>query len=211
MNTKQIDHEIRLAKRIEAGLLAQEIIDSGVESLLATTDELLVLVDEGKKAKDDLILAHLGLIRVIAVEAATRGGESAADLFQEGCVATQQAIMNYDWRKGSFGPYAAMWIRAAVRRITTRTWVDIDQVEVADPVGEYRVEHAITHEGLARVLSLIPPAQSKVLRMRTGWDGQPLTRRDVACELGMTISKVRHLEQVGLRSVREHWETAEAA
>ena len=209
--SKHLDDEIRLAKRIEAGLLAQEILEGGTGSVMATTEELRALVEEGRQAKEDLIMAHLGLVRVIAAETSRIRRVPFADLFQEGCVALQQAVMSYDWRKGAFGPYAGMWVRSTVRRVNTTNWMPIDQVEVEDPTPSQACDRSVTHDGLAQVLELIPSSQRKVLRLRTGWDGQPHSRRDVAVQLGMTVSKVRHLERVGLESMRRHWETLEAA
>ena len=210
MNVQQTD-ETRLAKRIEAGLFAQEMLDSGAPAALATDEELRTLVEEGMKARDDLVLAHLGLVKVIAGEMSRRRRSSFADLFQEGCVALQQAVMSYDWHKGPFGPYAGMWIRAAVRRIGPQGWVPIDDVEVEDSAPAIECESSIDNEGLAQVLQLIPKSQRDVLRWRSGLDGEPRTRKDIADQLGLSIAKVRYLERTGLESVRTLWDEAEAA
>ena len=211
MNSQQIDHETRLAKQIEAGLLAQDILDGGTRPLPATDEELHFLVEEGRRARDELVLAHLGLVSVIAAESSRFGKMAFPDLFQEGCLALQQAVMSYDWRKGAFGPYAGMWIRAAVRRVTAQPWVPIEQVEVADPGGSQVVEQSVTRAGLARVLELIPSGQRDVIRLRTGWGGQALSRKDTADQLGITIAKVRLLESDGIAQMRRHWALAEAA
>ena len=203
--------EIRLAKRVEAGLLAQEILEGGAAHGTATVEELRILVEEGRQARDDLVLSHLGLVKVIAGEAARRRRTPFADLFQEGCVAIQQAVMSYDWRKGPFGPYAGMWVRAAVRRAGPSGWVPIDGLEVEDPAPGHDPETSAVHEGLAQVLRMIPATQQEILRMRSGWDGQPCTRKEIASRMGLTVSKVRHLERVGLESVRTLWDVAEAA
>jgi len=205
----QPTEEVRLAKRVEAGLLAQELLDTGQSTPMATTEELHIVAEEGHRARDDLVLAHLGLARVIASEMARRRRAPFADLFQEGCVAIQQAVMSYDWRKGPFGPYAGMWVRAALRRIGPRGWVPLGTLEVEDPHQD--CEASLTQEGLAQVLRLIPATQQEVLRMRTGWDGHPRTRKDIASHMGVSISKVRYLERVGLESMRTLWDEAEAA
>ncbi|MDR0285785.1 MAG: sigma-70 family RNA polymerase sigma factor [Propionibacteriaceae bacterium] len=206
------DRDRMLAKRIEAGLLAQELLDSGQATPLAEPEELQALVDEGHAAKEELTVVHLGLVKVIAAETARyRPGVAFADLFQEGCVALQQAIMSYDWHKGPLGPYAGMWIRAAVRRITTRTWVSLDEVDVEDVSYTHHHERALNRDGVARVLRLIPLAQREILRYRTGWDGPPRSRHDIAGELGISVAKVRYLELAGLESLRKQWDLAEAA
>jgi len=209
MNSEKMDHEIHLAKRIEAGLLAQELLDGGSTTLSATDEELQALVLQGRQAKEELVLAHIGLVRVIAAEAARRSRANLSDIFQEGCVGLQQAVMSYDWRKGSFGPYAGMWIRAAVRRINGRSWVPLDNdVEDASTTGW--LDRSVTHDGLAQVLELVPTSQRQVLCLRSGWNGPPLTLRDTADRLGVTVAKVRHLERSGLATLRQHW-MAEAA
>ena len=203
--------EIRLAKRIEAGLFAQEMIDSGVPSPMATPEELAALAEEGRHASDELVLANLGLVTVIAREMSRRRREPFADLFQEGCVALQQAVMSYDWHKGPFGPYAGMWVRAAVRKIGPQGWVPIDEMEVEDPTPLRECDSSVTNEGLAQVLDLIPSSQRNILRMRNGWDGEPRTRKEIADEMGLSLSKVRYLERSGLESLRNLWDEAEAA
>jgi len=211
MNTQQIDRDTRFAKMIEAGLLAQEALDGGTPPLGATIEELRMLVEEGRRAKDDLVLAHLGLVTVIAAEVAKLRRVPFSDLFQEGCLALQQAVMSYDWRKGTFGPYAGMWIRAAVRRVSARSWVPLDEVDAEDLDVTRWYERSLTHTGLAQMMDLIPRGQSDVLRLRSGWDGRPLARAQIASQLGLSVSKVRRLESAGLAAVRQHWEVAEAA
>jgi len=210
MSIQQSD-EIRLAKRIEAGLFAQEMIDSGLATPVATPEELCILAEEGRQARDELVLANLGLVKVIAGEMARRRRVPFADLFQEGCVAIQQAVMSYDWHKGPFGPYAGMWVRAAVRKVGPRGWVPIDELEVEDHTPLRQCESSVTNEGLAQVLQLIPTSQRDVLRMRSGLDGEPRTRKDIAAQMGLSISKVRYLERTGLESIRTLWDEAEAA
>ena len=209
--SNQPRNEIKLAKRIEAGLFAQEILDRGTPEPMATPEELTTLVEEGRKASDELVLANLGLVKVIAGEMARRRRAPFADLFQEGCVALQQAVMSYDWHKGPFGPYAGMWVRAAVRSIGPQGWVPIEHMEVEDSTPLRECESSVTNEGLAQVLDLIPTSQREILRMRNGWDGEPRTRKEIADHMGLSISKVRYLERSGLESIRTLWDEAEAA
>ena len=187
------------------------MLDSGVPTPQATPEELRTLAEEGRQARDDLVLAHLGLVKVIAGEMSRRRRAPFADMFQEGCVAIQQAVMSYDWHKGPFGPYAGMWIRAAVRRIGPQGWVPIDDMEVEDSAPSRACDSSVDNEGLAQVLQLIPKSQRDVLRWRSGLDGEPRTRKDIADQLGLSIAKVRYLERTGLESVRNLWDEAEAA
>jgi len=210
MSIQQTD-EITLAKRIEAGLFAQEILDSGTPTPMATPQELRVLAKEGREACDEMVLNNLGLVKVIAAEMSRRRRAPYADLFQEGCLALQQAVMSYDWHKGPFGPYAGMWVRAAVRKVGPGGWVPIDEMEVEDQTPSHECDSSVTNEGLAQILHLIPKPQREVLRMRNGWDGEPRSRKEIADEMGLSISKVRYLERTGLESIRSLWDEAEAA
>ena len=206
-----MDRDIALAKRIEVGLLAQEMLDQGGTGVAATAEELATLAAEGRAATEALVLAHLGLVRVIAAEVARARRIPFADLFQEGCVALQQAVMSYDWRKGPFGPYAGLWIRAGVRRITRQSWVSLDDVELEDESSRAVLDRSLTRQGLGQVLSLIPPSERAVLRLRAGWSGQPQSRQATASQLGLTVARVRRLERSGLDTVRQCWALGQAA
>ncbi|MDR0783281.1 MAG: sigma-70 family RNA polymerase sigma factor [Propionibacteriaceae bacterium] len=213
MNTLQREHETILAKRIEAGLLAQDLLDHPTDTVSATASpaELKTLVEEGRAAKEELVIAHLGLARVVAADAARLRRGNFPDLFQECCLGLQQAVMSYDWRKGAFGPYAGMWIRASVKRQRPPGWVSLDGLEVEDRSASRRQEDCVNQAGLARVLELIPDRQRRVLKLRCGWEGPSRTLKGVASELGTTIAKVRLLERQGIASMRAHWLMTEAA
>ncbi|MCL1923389.1 MAG: sigma-70 family RNA polymerase sigma factor [Propionibacteriaceae bacterium] len=215
--TTPIQPDKILAQRIEAGVLAQEALDQMNQGCsddhleCVTPEELVQLIEEGREAKNDLIMNHIGLVRVIAVEASRRSGVPQADLFQEGCVALNQAVLKFDWRKGAFGPYAAMWVRAAVRRHRLKPWVPIEVVEVVDSGPDQCLEDGLVRDGLQRALDMIHPSQRRVLKLRTGWETHPYSRRDVALELGTTVAKVRCIEKSALEAMKTHWELAEAA
>ena len=211
----ELKREVKLAKRIEAGLLAQDILDGAPNRVGATVAELEALVEQGRLAKDEMIMANIGLVKVIAAEAARMRHGSYQELFQEGCVAIQQAVMSYDWRKGDFGVYAGYWVRSCVRRAPVQTLVLVEGVEVdkmPDAGSESVYETSVTRQGLVRALEQIPDEQRQILHLRTGWDGgKPQTRTDVASQVGMSLAKVRTLERRGLTTLRAHWEMAEAA
>lgn len=211
MMTDDREREINLAKQIEAGLLAQEALEDGVWSVPATAEELRALVDLGRRAKDRMILDHLGLIAVIAAEASHARHASYSDLYQEGCVAIQQALRSYDWRKGPFGAYAGMWIRTGVRRATTEVCASLDQVESEDVAQLAQYDRSLASAGLAQVFEAIPDEERQVVQMRIGWSGAPKSLHTVAKELGVTVSRVRRLERDGLESIKHEWELAEAA
>jgi len=200
--------EIVLAKRIEAGLLAQDWLDQADE-VAATPADLAALVAEGRAARDELVGAHLGLVGAIAGEVARRRRLGFDDLFQEGCLALQEAVMRYDWRKGPFGPYAAIWIRAMVRSVRVERWYAPETVDVEDVSVEDRLRRIDDHFSLAAVLALAPARVGQVLKLRVGWQDKPHTRQEVGVRLGLTPAMVRQLETDGLRQIRQHWLAAE--
>jgi RNA polymerase sigma factor (sigma-70 family) len=205
------NNDVRLAKKIEAGVLAQELLDGPTRSQIATEEELAALVSEGHQASDELVLSHMGLVHVIAAEAYRSQKMPYVDILQEGCLAMQRAVMSYDWRKGPFGPYAGLWIRSAVRRLSSRPWFSLEGVDPEDVTHSQAWEHAVIHEGLSQILDHIPALQRTVLQLRSGWDGHPHTRAAIASELGMSTARVRYLERVGLQSMRQEWDVAEVA
>jgi RNA polymerase sigma factor (sigma-70 family) len=214
------DDEIRLAKRIEAGLLAHARLDDmpahpfdalgpspsggGVGHAAATVEELAFLVRQGVLAKETLTLGNLGLVRVIAAEIGRRTSVNRADLFQEGCLALEHAILRFDYRRGRFGPYAAVWIRTSMRRLADPT-VDHLTQEVVDETPVQWIESHVNHLGLSRVLHHLPTEERRVVRLRHGWDGEPASLAQVATRLDLTVSKVRRLERQGLARLRDHW------
>ena len=197
--------EITLAQRIEAGVLAQELLATGDGQVEATPAELAELVAQGSAARDELILAHLGLVGTIAGEVARRRRLPFDDLFQEGCLAVQQAVMRYDWRKGAFGPYAAIWIRAMVRSFKTTHWSPLDDVDLEDHRVQDHLEHIDDRVSLTAVLELTPQQVGYVLKSRVGWEGKPRTRQQVGEDLGLTPAMVRQIERDGLRQIRQRW------
>jgi RNA polymerase sigma factor (sigma-70 family) len=211
MDTLRNQRENQLAKRIEAGLLAGELLGGQPWAVATTAEELQTLVDEGRAALEVLVLTHLGLVHVIAAEAARRRQTPFRDVFQDGCVALQQAVMSYDWRKGPFGPYAGMWIRAAVRRKDPRAWVPLDQVELVDTAVVGALTHQETRQGLDRALATIPHYQGEVVRLRAGWQGRALSLRETAGQLGVSVAQVRLWERDGLQALRDRWRMADAA
>ncbi|MGH3501674.1 MAG: sigma-70 family RNA polymerase sigma factor, partial [Nocardioidaceae bacterium] len=115
--------EVELSKAIEAGLLAQHLLDSGRVARAkggapkrATREELEWLVKDGERATQRFIQANLRLV----VSIARKYGRSAMpmlDLVQEGNTGLIRAVEKFDYAKGfKFSTYATWWVRQAITR-----------------------------------------------------------------------------------------------
>jgi RNA polymerase primary sigma factor len=106
--------EAALAAAVEIGVLAEEARRGGVP-VEAAAEELDALADEGREARERLLLANVGLVKMIAGAEIGASPVEYAEIVQEGYLALAEALVRYDHRRGRFGPYAAAWIRARVR------------------------------------------------------------------------------------------------
>ena len=114
------DEEVALAKRIEAGLYATELLraaDAGEQCLSESRRrDLAVIAEEGRAAKDHMIRANLRLV-VAAARKHARRGLPFLDVVQEGNLGLIRAVEKFDYAKGfKFSTYAMWWIRQAIER-----------------------------------------------------------------------------------------------
>jgi len=114
------EQEVILAKRIEAGLYADELLTRAAEAG-ATLDaayarDLRIVVTEGAAAKNHLLEANLRLVVSLAKRYTGRG-MAFLDLIQEGNCGLIRAVEKFDYAKGyKFSTYATWWIRQAITR-----------------------------------------------------------------------------------------------
>ncbi|MFJ8542068.1 RNA polymerase sigma factor [Streptomyces sp. NPDC093586] len=108
--------EVDLARRVEAGLFAEEKLrltpdlDSG---LALDLDRIVVM---GRVAKRRLIEANLRLVVSVAKRYVGRG-LTMLDLVQEGNLGLIRAVEKFDYARGyKFSTYATWWIRQAMSR-----------------------------------------------------------------------------------------------
>jgi RNA polymerase primary sigma factor len=108
--------EVDLAKRIEAGVFAQEKLDI-VESMdPRLRGELELIAEDGRHSKNHLLEANLRLVVSLAKRYTGRG-MLFLDLIQEGNLGLIRAVEKFDYTKGfKFSTYATWWIRQAMTR-----------------------------------------------------------------------------------------------
>jgi RNA polymerase sigma factor (sigma-70 family) len=117
--TLRPEEERDLAWRIEAGVLAGAARLSGIGVAGASVTELLLIEDEGIRARHRFISANLPLVSLVLRELAPRNRFPEPDLFQEGCLGLAVAVMRFDYRRGiRFATYGLYWIRAYVGAAT---------------------------------------------------------------------------------------------
>ncbi|MFV0136131.1 RNA polymerase sigma factor [Streptomyces sp. HMX87] len=167
--------EVELARRVEAGLFAEEKLSStpDLDSRLAHDLDRLVVM--GRLAKRRLIEANLRLVVSVAKRYVGRG-LTMLDLVQEGNLGLIRAVEKFDYARGfKFSTYATWWIRQAMSRALAdqaRTIrVPVHVVELINRV--VRVQRRMlqergyepTPEEVAAHLDLLPERVSEVLRL----------------------------------------------
>ncbi|KOV85953.1 RNA polymerase sigma-70 factor [Streptomyces sp. NRRL WC-3618] len=167
--------EVDLARRVEAGLFAEEKLRlaSDLDSQLALDLDRLVVM--GRMAKRRLIEANLRLVVSVAKRYVGRG-LTMLDLVQEGNLGLIRAVEKFDYARGyKFSTYATWWIRQAMSRALAdqaRTIrVPVHVVELINRV--VRVQRRMlqergyepTPEEVAAHLDLLPERVSEVLRL----------------------------------------------
>ena len=110
------EQEVELAKRIEAGLFAEQKLASGDTIDMKIKRELWWISSDGKKAKNHLLEANLRLVVSLAKRYTGRG-MPFLDLIQEGNLGLIRAVEKFDYAQGhKFSTYATWWIRQAITR-----------------------------------------------------------------------------------------------
>ena len=177
------EQEVELAKRIEAGLFAEEKLNSGEKLDMKLKRELWWIAQDGKKAKNHLLEANLRLVVSLAKRYTGRG-MLFLDLIQEGNLGLIRAVEKFDYTKGyKFSTYATWWIRQAITRA------------MADQARTIRIP---VH--MVEVINKLARVQRQMLQDL----GREPTPEELAKELDMTPEKVVEVQKYGREPISLH-------
>jgi RNA polymerase primary sigma factor len=175
--------EVELAKRIEAGLFAEEKLAKGGKLSEKVTEELEWISEDGRRAKNHLLEANLRLVVSLAKRYTGRG-MLFLDLIQEGNLGLIRAVEKFDYTKGyKFSTYATWWIRQAITRA------------MADQARTIRIP---VH--MVEVINKLARVQRQMLQDL----GREPTPEELAKELDMTPEKVVEVQKYGREPISLH-------
>ena len=168
--------EVELAKRIEAGLFAEEKLGTETNLSREMLRDLKWVVKDGQRAKNHLLEANLRLVVSLAKRYTGRGMQFL-DLIQEGNLGLIRAVEKFDYTKGyKFSTYATWWIRQAITRA------------MADQARTIRIP---VH--MVEVINKLSRVQRQLLQDL----GREPTPEELARELDMTPEKVVEVQKYG--------------
>ena len=178
------EQEVELAKRIEAGLFADEKInDERSKIKTSQLDDFDWIAEDGRRAKNHLLEANLRLVVSLAKRYTGRG-MLFLDLIQEGNLGLIRAVEKFDYTKGyKFSTYATWWIRQAITRA------------MADQARTIRIP---VH--MVEVINKLARVQRQMLQDL----GREPTPEELARELDMTPEKVVEVQKYGREPISLH-------
>jgi RNA polymerase primary sigma factor len=177
------EQEVELAKRIEAGLFAEDKLSTADKLAPKLQRELEIIAEDGRRAKNHLLEANLRLVVSLAKRYTGRG-MLFLDLIQEGNLGLIRAVEKFDYTKGyKFSTYATWWIRQAITRA------------MADQARTIRIP---VH--MVEVINKLARVQRQMLQDL----GREPTPEELAKELDMTPEKVIEVQKYGREPISLH-------
>ena len=178
------EQEVELAKRIEAGLFADEKINDEITKIKTSqVEDYEWIAEDGRRAKNHLLEANLRLVVSLAKRYTGRG-MLFLDLIQEGNLGLIRAVEKFDYTKGyKFSTYATWWIRQAITRA------------MADQARTIRIP---VH--MVEVINKLARVQRQMLQDL----GREPTPEELARELDMTPEKVVEVQKYGREPISLH-------
>jgi RNA polymerase primary sigma factor len=177
------EQEVELAKRIEAGLFAEEKLAESARMNPDQRIDLEWIAEDGRRAKNHLLEANLRLVVSLAKRYTGRG-MLFLDLIQEGNLGLIRAVEKFDYTKGyKFSTYATWWIRQAITRA------------MADQARTIRIP---VH--MVEVINKLARLQRQMLLDL----GREPTPAELATELDMTPERVVEVQQYGREPISLH-------
>jgi RNA polymerase primary sigma factor len=177
------EQEVELAKRIEAGLFAEDKLSTEDKIAPKLKRELEIIAEDGRRAKNHLLEANLRLVVSLAKRYTGRG-MLFLDLIQEGNLGLIRAVEKFDYTKGyKFSTYATWWIRQAITRA------------MADQARTIRIP---VH--MVEVINKLARVQRQMLQDL----GREPTPEELAKELDMTPEKVVEVQKYGREPISLH-------
>ena len=177
------EEEVDLAKRIEAGLFAEELLATRGPFKDRRQGDYEWIAEDGQRAKNHLLEANLRLVVSLAKRYTGRG-MLFLDLIQEGNLGLIRAVEKFDYTKGyKFSTYATWWIRQAITRA------------MADQARTIRIP---VH--MVEVINKLARVQRQMLQDL----GREPTPEELARELDMTPERVVEVQKYGREPISLH-------
>ncbi|MER7023526.1 sigma-70 family RNA polymerase sigma factor [Streptomyces ramulosus] len=175
--------EVELARRVEAGLFAEEKLARTPDLGSRLAGDLDTLVVRGRMAKRRLIEANLRLVVSVAKRYLGRG-LTMLDLVQEGNLGLIRAVEKFDYARGfKFSTYATWWIRQAMSRA------------LADQARTIRVPVHVVE-----LINRVVRTQRRILQET----GREPSHDEIAAQLGLSTERVAEVLRLAQEPVSLH-------